>query len=517
MLYESDHVVEMIARTLQTRASLLDLAIYSRCIDFQIHFRYNLTNDPLIVETTFYFGINSKLFKMPSLFSSHSDAKAFVLRTNELRYLVHLLEVAYIKKISTEALFLLCSLSSGMSVPEGVETICLYNSLKGSFPVKNVRASYYIDVSQTDPISAIKASYKYKHSSSNNLMSLAIRNYNDFFEGKVRNESLEIIRPYIKHMIAETLWAFQEMIIDPFDLELQSLISATLYNSKELFVREQHSIKVNTALIKQLVEDQKEVILDRYTRFNHLIPIEALFVPKGIFQQKTRYWFTADKLFAVPIAPNGSVDKGRAIEIEFRPVDLDIALIYEECFHYIHTPRAMDLAFGLFIKGERFPFAISTLELVGERIYKRSFLQQAGIDPARCMDEIRLYSFRWAPVMTSSLLSNLIRQFLKTNHPNITTTITAVNRNLFTGKYIHEAGYIPIALKPAKFSFEKIILQGREILYYQGTSQNLVANSVMPLLPTVEYYRHVYEITKPNLPDGKVFIITEEQYAYGAS
>lgn len=94
------------------------------------------------------------------------------------------------------------------------------------------------------------------------------------------------------------------------------------------------------------------------------------------------------------------------------------------------------------------------------------------------------------------------------------TTITAVNRNLFNGKYINEAGYTPLALKPAMFSFKDITIESSTIYYYQGTSKDFPKNSVMPLLPTVEYYRNIHENHKISIPKGKVFLITMDQYLF---
>ena len=134
------------------------------------------------------------------------------------------------------------------------------------------------------------------------------------------------------------------------------------------------------------------------------------------------------KIYAVPVK-KGVVNKSKAVEIEFREVDREIALNYEQCFHYIHNNRNFSHAFGLFLKGYKYLYAISILDFLYSRKedFKIKFLRQAGINPEQCVDEIRLYSFPWVPMLSSSLLANLVRKHLIQNYPDITTSITAVN------------------------------------------------------------------------------------------
>lgn len=330
------------------------------------------------------------------------------------------------------------------------------------------------------------------------LLSFNKVNYNNFFAQNPNNKSIESLKPLIKKHINRLQ---KNSVFDTFDLEIQSLALTTLYNEVEL---------KNQSLVTNLVEDALVVIKERYKRFNKIIPALELLTPKGIFQGKTRYWFEKDRIYAVPTSKQG-IDKSKAVEIEFRLMDKDLALDFIECFHYIHNRHDFDYAFGFFIKGEVYPYAVSLLEKISPRLYKEEFIRQVGIDPERVLDEIRLYSLSWCPMTTSSVLSYKVRDFIRSNIPNIKYTITAVNRNIFSGTYIHQAGYIPLAFKPARLGFNEFNFNNKIIPYYNGSDPELPKHSIQPLLPTVEYYRPIRKNDHIET-NGEVFDISYEHY-----
>ncbi|MEX0895665.1 MAG: hypothetical protein WDZ94_01855 [Patescibacteria group bacterium] len=322
--------------------------------------------------------------------------------------------------------------------------------------------------------------------------------YKKYFSENPNNKLIESFRPVVKKQIN---MLSQKRLFDNFDLEIQSLAMLTLHAIDDLKNQDFLSIIVKDALV---------VIDERYKKFKEVIPALQLLTPKGIFQEKTRYWFDKDRIFAVP-TNNQGIDKSRAVEIEFKVMNKELALDFIECFHYIHNRHDFDSAFGFYIKGEVYPYAVSLVEKISPRLYKEEFLKQIGINPERVLDELRLYSLPWCPMTTSSVLSYKVRDFIRSNLPNITHTITAVNRNIFSGTYIQQAGYIPLAFKPAKFGFNEFCYSEKLIPYYNGSDPRLPQHSIHPLLPTVEYYR---PIRKNNYieTNGEVFDISYEQY-----
>lgn len=514
LYFDSINSAEKIGKAIANRVANIKLLESNKSAKLEIKFDFKPTSKRLLLLTAIFRNFRFSV-DIPKQGNTVGRMKTIVLRHSKFRQLLHLLELSFGNSLRDSTKSMIYSLSPSGKTSKADIFVCLYDSRLSSTKISRISADYFIDLSNTNPIDELKKIVLGNNlpMTTNRVMRIKLVNYESEFKKNPNNLHLECIRNAIKPKIKE-MENESRVPFDTFDLELQTLIASTLYSSLELFRRPILKQNLNLPLINQIIQDQLKVILWRYSRFREVLPIAGLLKPEGIFAEKTRYWFNSGKIYAVPILEQGLVDKNQAVEIEFKQVDKETAFAYEECFHYIHLSRQYNLAFGLYGKGNRFPYAISTLEYVGNREYKKAFLKQAKIDPTRCMDEIRLYSLPWSPVLTSSLLCNLVKKYLREYLPNITTTITAVNRNLFNGKYIDEAGYTPLALKPAMFSFKNITIEDKVIYYYQGTSKDFPKNSVMPLLPTVEYYRNIHENHKTSIPNGKVFRITMDQYLY---
>lgn len=514
LYYDSINSAEKIGRAIISRTANVNLLESDKSLKLEVKFNFKPNHKGLLLLQV-SFGKFRFEVDIPKQMHAIRRSRTMVLRHSEFRQLLHLLELTFENSLGKSTRSMVYSLSTSKKSSKADIFVCLYDSKLPSTKVGRISANYFIDLSSSNPIDELKKIVLIDNSPTiaNRVMKIEVASYEGEFKHMPNNPYLECIRSAIQPKINE-VENWLGVPFDAFDLELQTLIASTLYSPPELFRGPISKQNLNLPLINQIIQDQLKVILCRYSRFRKVIPIARLLNPEGIFAGKTRYWFNSGKIYAVSILEHRLVDKYQAVKIEFKLVDNQTALAYVECFHYIHLPRQYDLALGLYEKGSRFPYAISTLEYVGDREYKKAFLKQAGIDPTRCMDEIRLYSLPWSPVLTSSLLCNLVKKYLREHLPNITTTITAVNRNLFNGKYIDEAGYTPLALKPAMFSFKNITIGGKAIHYYQGTSKDFPKNSVMPLLPTVEYYRNVHENHKISIPKGKVFRITMDQYLH---
>lgn len=515
LYFDSINSAEKIGKAIANRVANIKLLESNKSAKLEIKFDFKPIPKRFLSLTVVFRKFRFKV-DIPKWGDKVGRMRTMVLRHSKFRQLLHLIELAFENSLSDSTKSMIYSFSPSSKSSKFDIFVCLYDSGLPSTKISRISADYFIDLSNANPIEELKKIVLMGNSLTitNQAMKMKVVNYEDEFKQMPNNSYLECVRNAIQPKIKEIGKESGTLSFDAFDLELQTLIASTLYSPSELFDGLVSKKTLNLSLIDQVIRDQLKVIFYRYSRLRKIIPVDTLLKPKGIFAVKTRYWFDSGKIYAVPISENGLVDKFRAVEIEFKQVDKQTALAYEECFHYIHLSRQYNLAFGLYEKDSRFPYAISTLEYIGNREYKRAFLKQAGIDPARCMDEIRLYSLPWSPVLTSSLLCNLVKKYLKEHSPNITTTITSVNRNLFNGKYIDEAGYTPLALKPAMFSFKNITIEDKVIYYYQGTSKDFPKNSVMPLLPTVEYYRNIHENHKTSIPNGKVFRITMDQYLY---
>ncbi|PIU35134.1 hypothetical protein COT03_01640 [Candidatus Shapirobacteria bacterium CG07_land_8_20_14_0_80_39_18] len=424
--------------------------------------------------------------------------------TNLYRF-VSLIELEILKQCPLNKNLLLISDCIKKVSSKNIYLIVIYSSGQKKDILQKTAADYYVDFSLKDwselTIKILLSKLKNKSVSKY----FPIIDYERFFANQKTNAQIEKIRDYI-HPKSIDIAASSHYPFDQFDLEIQTLISSTWLERDDLYLGSNK--KLNYKTLDTLIFEQLSVILDRYKNFNNKLPVRKLLTPDGIFQSKTRYWYDKNRIYAVPVR-NGFINKSKAIEVEFKEVDSEMAANYERCFHYIHNNRHFSTAFGLFIRDEKFPYAISILDFLGYRSidYKIKFLNQAGINQEQCVDEIRLYSLPWAPMLTSSLLAELVRKHLIVNFPNITTSITAVNRNLFKGIYIIQAGYIPLALKPTTFNYGEISINNKLIKFYQGSAGRPPTNSPFLLLPTVEYYRSIKKAVNVNKPQGKVLVI----------
>lgn len=429
----------------------------------------------------------------------------FFKRNTELRRFINLIELEIIKQCPVDKKLVLISNSIKSTSNKDIYLIAFYSLNKSKDVLKTILADYYIDCSSTNWIELTIEVLLYEFKKRKIVKYFSTVDYKKFFANKETNIYIEQIRNYICPKILEIATKIDEKF-DQFDLEIQVLISSISLDRNALFLGNSKKLNLNTLDI--LILKQLSVILDRYKKFNNKLPVKELLTPSGIFKSKTRYWYDENKIYALPF-DNGFVDKEKTIEIEFKEVDKEIATDYENCFHYIHNDRNFSKAFGLYIKGNKYPYAISILDFLSyrENDFKIKFLNQAGINKHQCVDEIRLYSFPWVPMLTSSLLAELVRKYLIVNFPNITSSITAVNRNLFKGTYINQTGYIPIALKPTIFKFGEIKIDNKIIKFYQGSKGKPLNKLPFPLLPTTEYYRSIKKTFKIRIPEGNVLKI----------
>ncbi|PJE63976.1 hypothetical protein COU89_00285 [Candidatus Roizmanbacteria bacterium CG10_big_fil_rev_8_21_14_0_10_45_7] len=443
---------------------------------------------------------NGKFFFVVDNFTSVSKPEIWIkgralgelIKINNFRIFLHRMEECIMAAAKTQFIF---ETTSFVQPAGDVYTILLHDTDK-----KNLlnSASLFINYSNEDLLGSIlNFIFEPKYEP---ILQFETINYDVFFRTVKKNKNIELIRPIAQSLINDLR---RTKNFDSFDVEIQTLAASTLYDPRDLLS--------NKSSIKKIVNEELLVIEKRYQSFRGIIPVNELLTPQGIFKGKTRYWFDNKRTFAVPINKQG-IDKSLAMEVEFKLVEKELAVDFTECFHYIHNRHDFDYAFGFFVKGERFPYAISLVEYVGDRLYKTEFLHQVGINPSRTLDEIRLYSLPWCPMTTSSVLSYKVREFIKENLPNITHTITAVNKNIFSGTYIHQAGYMPLALKPTKFGFKELSCSGITIPYYNGSDPNLPRHSLQKLLPTVEYYRPVRCPMTINKGENLVFNISYEQY-----
>lgn len=361
---------------------------------------------------------------------------------------------------------------------------------------------YYIDFSTEEWVkNAIEViSSKSENKTANYFKTIE---YDKFFANQESNTIIESLRDYVRPSIKNIQ---ADQLFDKLDLEIQTLIASTWLNKKDLF----SGSTVNTKVVDDLISKQLRIIVNRYKIYENILPVKELLQGEGIFNGKTRYWIDGENIYAVPVE-NGFIHKLNKVEIEFKKVDDEIAINYESCFHYIHNKRHFSLTLGLFLKGNKFPYAISILDFLDSRHddFKTMFLEQAGINKEQCVDEVRLYSFPWSPMLTSSLLADLVRKYLIVNFPNVTSSITAVNRNLFKGTYINQAHYVPLALKPTTFNYKEMLVDNEVVKFYQGSfGMSPVNSSSFPLLPTVEFYRPIKKDIQVNIEQGKVFNIS---------
>lgn len=110
-----------------------------------------------------------------------------------------------------------------------------------------------------------------------------------------------------------------------------------------------------------------------------------------------------------------AVGDGRRFDVEFKKMDDEkLITLFTDTFHYIHQKRTRGDSFGLFFKGDRYPWAVETTERsIYARQYKRMALLAHGFHPNKGIELTRLHTLPGSPLNAISILDGLVKDYYK--------------------------------------------------------------------------------------------------------
>lgn len=151
-------------------------------------------------------------------------------------------------------------------------------------------------------------------------------------------------------------------------------------------------------------------------------------------------------------------------QVIFRRVDAQTSKMITQNLHYLHSPRKDEfMAFGAFYEDSQVPFALTSFSK-HDRDYKKMLLEYNNIESHNTLEMTRAWCAPWTPKNTMSALfqyafDELAQQWqrnkeLGLSDKNLAAITTTINPNLgFNGFSFSACNFVPIALRPAEFTF----------------------------------------------------------------
>lgn len=342
---------------------------------------------------------------------------------------------------------------------------------------------------------------------------------------------------YIRECVAYQANDFLEansMVCDPQDLKYQVLFRLTTFPVESLFYKGKElddylrsngnyndwrnisntdpsivrRYRLNKDIVDEVIFEQAAIIQARLEKSP--LPLKNILTPSGIFSEPG--WVIQRKNGTVQaVKEEGITSVSDSVNLRFEKIDSDLAAQIHSDLHYIHTPRA-DIAFGLFVDGEDFPFSALAFEKI-DRDYKTNTLLLNGYDPRKCYDLTRLYSRPGTPGNTSSSMFSLAFGYLKSKHPEIQAIMSSFMPSYATGVSMTSGGFDnPVLIKPLRHVFLPKEVGGA-VVFEHLTKRRMDNNAInvqesqFPLLPTVELMSSLQEPAFPPVKEMDKFMV----------
>lgn len=214
------------------------------------------------------------------------------------------------------------------------------------------------------------------------------------------------------------------------------------------------------------------------------------------------------------------------VKIIFKEIDSKMSAFLSKYCHYLHTSREDELvAYGAFVENEIYPIAFVSFSKI-DRSYKKQLLYNIGIEPQNVIEMIRAWCSNSAPQnIMSSLFQHSINELEKKWQiesrdgfcdKNLQAITTAINPNLgFKASSFLGCNFIPIALRPAQFTFRKsndIIIYETRRKIESSSSDNLYFENQINILPLNELILCLDRNKIENIKNSKILLIDKDNY-----
>ncbi len=299
-------------------------------------------------------------------------------------------------------------------------------------------------------------------------------------------------------------------LYDPQDLEHQVLFRLTTFKPED----------ITDEVIKEIIEEQSIILKNRLDGLGKKIDIEYLF--RGLSGKykdlNTNSRLTIKKNNGNYIACNNNY----YFDVEFKKIqDKEIIDIFTQDLHYIHSSRTKGDVFGLFFKGDKYPWAIETCESsITSKQYKRDALLAHGIDPTKAIELTRLYILPGGPENAISVLDSLIAKYYSKIGIEALFTTTMPMYSKTRSATIAGGMNNILLIKELKHYFIKRKINSHYVYCHtikntDNTDQDTIStHPLFPTLYTVETYMPINDISLNPLPmlRDKVIYIDRKMY-----
>lgn len=253
-------------------------------------------------------------------------------------------------------------------------------------------------------------------------------------------------------------------------------------------------ININIDLVAKVLKDSTNKLLELYKDPE----VQEIMKFYNEIQEKTVLKNKNGSIFRINNKQN-TEDK-----ITFKVIDSETSSFISKYCHYLHTPRTDELvAYGAFVNNEKYPIAYVSFSK-HDREYKKELLYNLGIEPQNTIEMTRAWCSNSAPAnIMSSLFQYSIDEITKDwkeksqegiEDKYLQAITTTINPNLgFKASSFLGCNFIPIALRPAKFTF----INNNGIIEYK-TRRNIKSED--------EYFENKIEI----LPLNELILCTDK-------
>lgn len=339
----------------------------------------------------------------------------------------------------------------------------------------------------------------------------------------ITNPFFDILKNYIDNFLnSDEL----PCCISETDLEYQVLIKLALYRIEDLFLS-----KNNLKILEQKVIKNRDPNVFNQLKFminNNELVINTQLVDREIYSQteKMLKMYQENNIITQMEWINNinSNSKYSLKDVVFKTLDSETSEFIARYCHYLHTPRKDEyVAFAAFLPEVDFPVAWVSYSRQ-DREYKKQLLYEMGIEPNRTLEMTRAWCSNYAPKNIMSSLFQYSFNEIKNNwitKKEFQGVSTTINPNLsFKASSFLGSNFIPCALRPAKYTYQKINDE-----YQYSTRRNLRNNEYienqMQVLPLNEMFMcidtrfreklrkfDIYQIDKKiyeNVTKGKIY------------
>jgi len=336
----------------------------------------------------------------------------------------------------------------------------------------------------------------------------------DYELGRVWNSQwlLQKLRDAVSPLVTSELEK-SDVPFDPQDLEHQALF----------FLTTEAPGKITDRLIIETVSNQAEKIRIKMRLLAEKFDLPHLF--RGLTGEAPDLNMY-DRLIMkkrdgrfVATSPDG-----REYEVECRLVeDPEIVALFTEGLHYIHNGRTEGDAFGFYFKGDKYPWAVETVESsVLASKYKRQALAGHGINPDNAVELTRLYTLPGSPRNAISTLDGIVSRHYRELGVDAMFTRTMPSYSKTKSSTVAGGMDKVLCIKELKQYFAKDASSGmgdweavtrRGIARLTSGAEIKETHPAFGLLPAVDVFMDLQpdkvRARDPQLTEGKVYFFHE--------